>query len=135
MFLLDIFPWLFPDLSGCSATYFFLASWFLDEVRSVKEVQKTSRHFIIYPSILDLFTFFYFSIFITIYVTKPIIDVYEVNNGRHHQCQSGVWAHMGIMRRRSIFEDTNRLTIIWFTIRQPQFIRKDNLNIPLNAIK
>ena len=36
------------------------------------------------PSILDLFTFFYFSIFIAIYdVTNPTIDVYEVNNERH----------------------------------------------------
>ena len=35
----------------------------------------------------------------------------------YYQFQSNVWAHMGIMRRRLIFEDINQLTIIWFTTR------------------
>ena len=59
----------------------FFVYWFLDWVRSIKEVQKLSR----------------------------------VNNGRCYQSQSNVSAHMGIMRRRSIFEDIDQLPTIWCT--------------------
>ena len=66
----------------------FLVYWFLDEARSIKEVQKTSRPFRIYILIFTqsvwfilIFLFFYF--YCNIYVIKPIIDVYKVNNGRH----------------------------------------------------
>ena len=83
---------------------FFFDYWFLDEVSSIKEVQKTSRLFWIYISIFTQQTWFihvflFFNFYYNIYVTDPIIDAYEVNNGRHYQCQSSVWAHMGIMRR------------------------------------
>ena len=42
---------------------------------------------------------------------------YKVNDRRHYQCESNILTHVGIMRRRSIFEDIDRLTIIWFTTR------------------
>ena len=101
----------------------FFIYWFLDGVRSIKEVQKLSRPSWIYISIFTeliwfIYSFFYFlffSIFIAIYVTNPITDVYKVNNGRHYQSQSNFWAHMGIMRWRSIFEDIDRLPTLWFT--------------------
>ena len=48
--------------------------------------------------------------------------MFEVNNGRHYKCQSNVWAHMGIMRQRSIFEDN-------------KFIRKDDLNTRIKTVK
>ena len=124
----------------------FFVYWILDEVRSIKEVQKTSRSFWIYISIFTqpiwfIHVFQFFSFYCNIYnVTNPIIDVYEVNNGRHYHCQSNVRAYMNIMRRRSIFKNINGLTMIWFTTRLtyinlPQFIRKDDLNIPIKTIK
>ena len=99
----------------------FFVYWFLDEVRSIKKVQKTSRLFWIYISIYThpiwlIHVFLFFNFYCNIYnVTNPIIDVYQVNNGKHYQCQKNVLAHTGIMRRRSIFEDINRLSILWFT--------------------
>ena len=101
----------------------FFVSWFLDEVRFIKEVQKTSRPFWIYISIFTqpiwfIHFFLFFDFYCNIHnITNPIIDVYEVNNRRNYQCQSYVWTHMGIMRQKSIFKDINRLTIIWFTTR------------------
>ena len=106
-----------PD--GRQPTFF--VYWFLDEVRSIKKVQKTSRLFWIYISIYThpiwfIHVFLFFNFYCNIYnVTNPIIDVYQVNNGKHYQCQKNVLAHTGIMRRRSIFEDINRLSILWFT--------------------
>ena len=99
----------------------FFVSWFLDEVRFIKEVQKASRPFWIYILIFTqpiwfIHVFLLFSIYCNIYnVTNLIKDVYEVNNGRQYQFKSNFWTHMNIMRRRSIFKDINRLTIIQFT--------------------
>ena len=104
LFLLDIFSWFFQSCSDGRQPTFFIY-WFLDGVRSIKEVQKLSR-----PS------WIYISIFIAIYVTNPITDVYKVNNRRHYQCQSNVWAHMGIMRQRSVFEDIDQLPITGFEL-------------------
>ena len=101
----------------------FFVYWFLDGVRSIKEVQKPSRPFWIYISIFNqpiwfILVFLFFIFYCNIYnVTNLKIDVYEVNNRRHHQCQSNLWAHMIIMRRRSNFEHIDRLTIIWITTR------------------
>ena len=91
--------------------------WFFDEFRSIKEVQKASRPFWIYilmftQPIWFIHVFLLFSIYCNIYVTNLIKDVYEVNNGRQYQFKSNFWTHMNIMRRRSIFKDINRLTII-----------------------
>ena len=92
-------------------------------VRSIKEVQKTSRPFWIYISIFTqpiwfILVFLFFNFYFNIYnVTNTKIDVYEVNDRRHYQCQSNVWAHMAIMQRKSIFEDIDRLPITWFTTR------------------
>ena len=89
----------------------FLVYWLLDGVRSIKEVQRPSRLYWIYVSIFTqpiwfILVFLFHNFCCNIHnVTNAIIDVYEVNNGRHYQCQSNVWAGMGIMRRRSIFED------------------------------
>ena len=125
-YLCFVFAWYisitFSRLVRMVGNLLFFVYWFLDEVRSIKQVQKTSRPFWIYISIFTkpiwfIHVFLFFNFYCNIYVTNPTIDVYEVNNGRHYQCQSNVWAHMGIMRRRSIFEDINRLTIIWFTTR------------------
>ena len=117
LFLLDIFPWFFPDLSRCSATYFFSSTGFwmwLGPLRRYKNLLKFFGFIFQYlPAYLIVFLFFNF--YCNIYVTDPIIDVCEVNNRRHYQCQSHVLAHTGIMRLRSIFEDINRLTIIWLT--------------------
>ena len=64
------------------------------------------------------------------------MDIYELNNRRHCQCQSNVWAHMVIMRQRSVFEDINRLLhgllpdlLILTAIykrRWPEYSNKDN---------
>ena len=89
--------------------------WFIDEVRSIKEVQKASGPFWIYILIFTqpiwfIHVFLLFSIYCNIYnVTNLIKDVYEVNNGRQYQFKSNFWTHMNIMRRRSIFKDINRL--------------------------
>ena len=93
----------------------FFVYWFLDGVRSIKEVQKTSRPFWIYISIFTQCIWFilinlFFNFYCNVYnVTNPKIDVYKVNNGRQYQCQSNVWSHMGIMRWRSIFKDIDQL--------------------------
>ena len=128
----------------------FFVYWFLDEVRFIKEVKKSSRPFWTYIPIFNQpiliysrFSIFHFFFFCNIYnVTNPIIDVYKVNNGRHYQCQSKVWAHMGIMRRRWMLKDINRQTIIWFTTqltyktaihkkRWPKYSNKDNWVKPI----
>ena len=103
----------------------FFVYWFLDEVRSIKEEQNLSRPSWIYNSIFTqpiwfiyscFFLFFNFLfLFLLQYVTNPITDVYKANKGRHYQSQSNVWADMGIMRWRSIFEDIDQLPTIWFT--------------------
>ena len=101
----------FPRLVQMVGNLLFFVYWFLDEVRSIKEAQKTSGPFWIYISIFTQPIWFihvslFFNFYCNIYnVTNPIIDVYEVNNGRHYQCQINVW------------EDINRLTIVWFTTR------------------
>ena len=64
----------------------FFVYWILDEVRSIKEVQKTSRSFWIDISIFTqpiwFIHVFQSRFYCNIYdVTNPIIDVYEVNNG------------------------------------------------------
>ena len=121
-FFLIYFYDFFQTCPECLQLTFFVY-WFLDEVRSIKEVQKTSRPFRIYISIFTQHTsFIHVFLFFNFYCnicngTNPIIDVYEVNNRRHYQCLINVWAHMGIMRQRSIFKDINRLTIIWLTTR------------------
>ena len=118
LFLLDIFSWLFQSCPDGRQPSFFIY-WFLDGVRSIKEVQKLSRPSWFYISIFTQPIWFiyscfsFFSVFITIYVSNPVTDVYKVNNGRHYLCQSNVWAHMGIMRQRSIFEDIDQLLGYW----------------------
>ena len=126
-YLCFVFTWYismtFSRIIRMVGNLLFFIYWFLDEVRSIKEVQKTSRPFRIYISIFTQHTsFIHVFLFFNFYCnicngTNPIIDVYEVNNRRHYQCLINVWAHMGIMRQRSIFKNINRLTIIWLTTR------------------
>ena len=97
LFLLDIFPWLFPDLSGWSATYFFFVYWFSDGVRSTKEVQKPSRPFWIYISMFTepiwfILVFLFLNFYYNIYFTNTIIHVYEVNNGEHYHLDGGQYS-------------------------------------------
>ena len=57
-------------------------------------------------------------------------------NGIYHQCHSNVWAHVGLMKRRSIFEDIDWLLydllpdlLILNAIhekRWPKYSNKDN---------
>ena len=132
----------FSRLARIVGNLLFFVYWFLDEVRSIKEVQKTSKPFWIYLSIFTqpiwfILVFLFFNFHCNTYVTNPIIDVYKVNNGRHYQCQSNVWADMGIMRWRSIFKDINQLLyglLPDFHILTAIY-KKRWLNIPIKTIK
>ena len=87
LFFLDIFSWLFPDLSGWLATYFFSCTGF-------SRYKKPSRPFWVYISIFTqpiwfILVFLFFNFHCNICnVTNPIIDVSKVNNGRHYQWQT-----------------------------------------------
>ena len=83
----------------------FFVYWFLDglgPLRRHKNLLDLFGFIFRYlPSLFDLFSFFFFFNFYCniCNVTNPTIDVYEINKGRHHQCQSNVLTHMGIIRR------------------------------------
>ena len=81
----------FPRLVWMVDNLLFYVYWLLDGVRSIKEVQKPFTPFWIYISIYLVNPIFsLFLIFTVIYVTNPIIDVCEVDDKRHYQCQSNV---------------------------------------------
>ena len=87
----------------------FFVYWFLDEVRSINEVQKSSRPWVYISIFTQPIWFIHVFLFFNFYC-----NIHNVTNPNrclrgHQQCQSNAWAHMGIMRRRSIFEDINRL--------------------------
>ena len=114
-------------LDGRQPTFF--VYWFLDEVRSIKEAQKTSGPFWIYISIFTQPIWFihvslFFNFYCNIYnVTNPIIDVYEVNNGRHYQSQINVWEDIN----RLLYDLIPDLLILAAiqTERQPKYSNKD----------
>ena len=58
---------IFPRLVGLFDNLLFLIYWFLDE--EVQKLLDLFRFIFQYlPSLFDLFTFFYFSIFIAVYI-------------------------------------------------------------------
>ena len=120
--MLCFFLVMFPRLVRRVGNLLFFFYSFLDGVRFINEVQEPFRPFWIYISIFTqtivfwfIIVFLFFSIFIAIYIIlRTRYFTNEVNNGSHYQCQSNVWACVGIIRRRSVFENIYLLSKIWF---------------------